>query len=52
MSQGVILSDQSLVLQSVTKKFAGDFTCLAVNVQGRRTSNAVTLRVRCEWVPV
>lgn len=45
---GIILSDQSLVLQSVTKKFAGDYTCLAVNVEGRSESNAVTLRVRCE----
>lgn len=45
---GIILSDQSLVLQSVTKEFAGDYTCQAANTEGKSTSNAVTLRVRCK----
>lgn len=48
VTAGVILSDQSLVLQSVTKSLAGDYTCLAANTEGRGTSNPVTLRVRCE----
>lgn len=46
----MILSDQSLVLQSVTKSLAGDYTCLAANTEGRGTSNPVTLRVRCELI--
>ncbi|CAO1433884.1 unnamed protein product [Diamesa serratosioi] len=46
VTAGIILSDQSLVLQSVTKSLAGDYTCLAANVEGRGTSNPVTLRVR------
>ncbi|XP_070493801.1 neural cell adhesion molecule 2 [Chironomus tepperi] len=46
VTAGVILSDQSLVLQSVTKSLAGDYTCLAANTEGRGTSNPVTLRVR------
>ncbi|CRK88301.1 CLUMA_CG002080, isoform A [Clunio marinus] len=49
VTAGIILSDQSLVLQSVTKSLAGDYTCLAVNNEGRGTSNPVTLRVRCEY---
>ena len=47
---GVILSDQSLVLQSVTKEFSGDYTCQATNTEGRSSSNAVTLRVRCKYI--
>lgn len=48
VSAGVILSDQSLVLQSVTRATAGEFTCMAANSEGRGTSNPVTLIVRCE----
>ncbi|GLH02171.1 Uncharacterized protein GBIM_08210 [Gryllus bimaculatus] len=47
VSAGVILSDQSLVLQGVTRHSAGDYTCLAVNSEGRGTSNPVALRVMC-----
>ncbi|KAF5299126.1 hypothetical protein FQR65_LT09484 [Abscondita terminalis] len=46
VSAGVILSDQSLVLQSVTRATAGEFTCMAANAEGRGTSNPVTLIVR------
>lgn len=49
VTAGVILSDQSLVLQNVVRQQAGDYTCLAVNNEGRGTSNPVTLRVRCEY---
>lgn len=48
VSLGVILSDQSLVLQSVTRATAGEFKCIAANVEGRGTSNPVTLTVRCK----
>ncbi|XP_017784081.1 PREDICTED: hemicentin-1-like isoform X2 [Nicrophorus vespilloides] len=50
VSAGVILSDQSLVLQSVTRATAGDYTCMAANSEGRGTSNPVTLTVR--YAPV
>ncbi|XP_066995324.2 neural cell adhesion molecule 2 [Anabrus simplex] len=45
VTAGVILSDQSLVLQGVTRHSAGDYTCLAANPEGKGTSNPVTLRV-------
>ncbi len=45
---GIILTEQSLVLQSVTRASAGDYTCLAANTEGKGTSNPVTLRVRCK----
>lgn len=48
VSAGVILSDQSLVLQSVTRATAGDFTCVATNSEGKGASNPVTLVVRCK----
>ncbi|GLV36530.1 sidestep IV [Carabus blaptoides fortunei] len=50
VSAGVILSDHSLVLQTVSRATAGDFTCLAANTEGKGTSNPVKLHVR--YVPV
>ncbi|CAG9105414.1 unnamed protein product [Plutella xylostella] len=49
-SAGVILSDQSLVLQSVTRAAAGDYSCLAANSEGAGASNPVSLQVR--YAPV
>ncbi|TDG44787.1 hypothetical protein AWZ03_008761 [Drosophila navojoa] len=46
ISVGIILSDQSLVLQSVSRASAGAYTCLAVNSEGKGLSNPVTLRIR------
>lgn len=48
VTAGIILSDQSLVLQSVTKAVSGDYTCQATNTEGKSTSNGVALRVRCK----
>ncbi|XP_045527790.1 hemicentin-1-like isoform X2 [Pieris brassicae] len=49
-SAGIILSSQSLVLQSVTRSAAGDYTCVAANSEGKGTSNPVYLLVR--YAPV
>lgn len=49
ISAGVILSDVSLVLQGVTKHTAGDYTCLAANIEGKGISNPVNLKVMCEY---
>ncbi|CAH2217743.1 jg15076 [Pararge aegeria aegeria] len=45
-SFGVILSDQSLVLQSVNRTASGDYSCLAHNSEGSASSNSVSLQVR------
>lgn len=45
----IVLSDQSLVLRSVTRASAGDYTCLAANTEGKGTSNPVPLRVQCKY---
>ncbi|XP_014475173.1 PREDICTED: hemicentin-2-like [Dinoponera quadriceps] len=43
---GIILpGGQSLVLQSVTKASAGEYSCMAANVEGKSTSRPVTLEV-------
>ncbi|KAE8752474.1 hypothetical protein FOCC_FOCC000596 [Frankliniella occidentalis] len=45
VSAGVILSDQSLVLQGVSRQSAGDYACMAANSEGKGTSNPVPLNV-------
>ncbi|XP_063921437.1 contactin-1 [Zophobas morio] len=50
VTAGVIMSDQSLVLQSVTRATGGAYTCMATNVEGKSNSNAVQLVVR--YAPV
>ncbi|XP_063586991.1 nephrin-like [Penaeus indicus] len=46
VSAGVILSNQSLVLQQVTKRSSGQYTCKAANFHGSSGSNAVQLSVK------
>lgn len=43
---GVIMSDQSLVLQNVARSTAGNYTCMATNLEGKGVSNPVKLVVR------
>lgn len=45
VTAGIVLSDHSLVLQSITRESAGRYSCTAVNVEGRATSNVVDLEV-------
>ncbi|CAL7951233.1 unnamed protein product [Xylocopa violacea] len=45
VTAGIVLSDHSLVLQRITRESAGRYTCTAVNVEGRASSNAVNLEV-------
>lgn len=48
MSSGVIFSTKSLVLQGVTRRDGGLYTCSAANQIGEATSQAVYLRVQCK----
>lgn len=49
ITAGIVLpGGQSLVLQSVTKSSAGEYSCMAANTEGKSTSRPVILEVMCE----
>lgn len=44
----IIRSNQSLVLQKITKNSAGNYACSAINPEGETVSNQLSLRVKCK----
>ena len=50
VAAGVIISNQSLVLQNVRRDSSGIYTCVAHNIEGDGVSNPMTLNVRCEYI--
>ena len=46
VSQGVILSNLTLVIQHVTRNTRGKYTCTAANTEGSVTSNVLTLEIQ------
>lgn len=49
LSAGIIISNQSLVLQRVTKKHRGRYQCVATNSEGVGKSEEVRLNVQCKY---
>ena len=47
MTEGVILGNQTLVLQSVELAAAGLYTCVASNTVADGESNALHLDIKC-----
>ena len=51
-SHGVIISESSLALQIVTRKQAGNYSCVASNIEGDRQSNSLKLKVMCKQATI
>ncbi|KAI5741603.1 hypothetical protein M8J76_015296 [Diaphorina citri] len=45
IAQGIIMTNQSLVLQRVNRQSAGNYTCVGFNIEGDGESNAFFLNV-------
>lgn len=48
VQKGVIISNQSLVLQGVSRTNAGNYTCIGYNTEGDGVSQSLYLNVMCE----
>ena len=49
IEDGIISSNQSLVLQRISKISAGNYTCTAYNSEGSGLSNHVNLNIKCKF---
>ena len=47
-SEGIILTNQSLVLQRISRRRSGSYTCQAANEVGRGSSQNIFLNVKCK----
>ena len=49
-TEGIILTNQSLVLQRISRRRSGSYTCQAVNDVGRGASQPIFLNVKCKYL--
>lgn len=48
ISQGIIISNHSLVLQGVTRSTAGNYSCVGFNAEGEGISEPFVLNILCK----
>lgn len=46
-ADGVLIASNSLVLQGVGRRTAGQYACVASNLEGDTQSNSLQLKVKC-----
>ena len=49
LRRGIIMGNQSLVLQRLGRNASGTYYCIATNSEGSAYSNPIQLDIRCEW---
>ena len=49
LEEGVIITNQSLVLQKVSRTESGLYQCHAINQEGQGSSNTVNLPIKCKY---
>ena len=48
-TDGIIISNYSLALQSVQRRDAGVYMCVGFNSEGESESNSIFLDIKCEY---
>lgn len=51
VSAGVVMSENSVALQRVTRARSGRYQCSASNVEGDAISNNITIQIKCKYRP-
>ena len=49
LRRGIIMGNQSLVLQSLGRNATGNYYCVATNAEGTTFSNPVQLDIKCNY---
>ena len=48
----ILAGGLSLVLQSISRKNSGNYSCIAYNLEGEDTSNTINIDVMCKYIRI